>query len=167
MDPARPATRLPCLSFGPLTNSSRGLLAAGPDFEAPNSGLVTSLRGANAGTWSRQRRSRLQRLQASCGCPARLPGGLANRVGHFFQFGAARSQPKHLRTNFGGGEERHYSFSCNLIIASLGPRDPDLCFDVPLRFVVALARNISIPRETRCGLCIVHASVRKYSVCPM
>lgn len=37
-------------------SASRGLLAAGPDFEAPKSGLVTSPRGANAGTWFRQRR---------------------------------------------------------------------------------------------------------------
>lgn len=64
-----------------------------------------------------------------------------------------QSSPLNFRRTLGGQRTCQYSFSCNLVLAFLGPRNPDLCFDVPLRFVVALARNIRIPRETRCVDC--------------
>lgn len=65
-------------------STSRGHHAAGPDFEAPNSGLVTSLRGANAGAWFRQRRRGPKRAaDAQPGLPAVLDAfsNLGQRAG--------------------------------------------------------------------------------------
>lgn len=151
MGPLWGLSRIPLVCVLPFfrLSTSRGL-AAGPDLEPPNSGLVNVF-------------PRHQFLVLTAGVRLWCRGS-----GDFVRSGCVRSahNPGQPTSDEPWGEGRTVN------IASLQPytclcRPPDSrsCFDVPLRFVVALARNISIPKETGCGLCVVYASVRRSAPC--
>lgn len=134
---------------------SRGL-AASPDLEPPNSGLVNLFP-----------RHQFLVLTAGVRLRRRGSGDSVPVWGRCVRRGVRSAHNVGRPTSDEPwGEERTVN------IAFLQPytclcRPPvsRSCFDVPLRFVVASARNISIPKETGCGLCVVYASVRRSAPC--